>query len=178
MVIGGSHGHSCSLGSGRFTHYDPSCKKGSLGLNDLSVEALLVMIWPWSMNYLAHPEFIVKDPTGSRLSHGMSPWLTLGSFILGCYIHSAGGDVELAASRMISDYNTLPLQYHFVPLVFETLNPINNVGLDFITKLVPSHPCIWRIQRSMPSFQAPLSYDPVMLSHFQSTFIHARLDES
>lgn len=42
---------------------------------------------------------------------------------------------ELKASRKLSKYSPLQQQYHFLPAVFETLDPINNAGLTIITEL-------------------------------------------
>src|ERR1700733_11315782 len=48
---------------------------------------------------------------------------------------SAAGAAELAADRKCTKYQALAQIYHFIPLAFETLGPINSSGLLFITEL-------------------------------------------
>ena len=47
----------------------------------------------------------------------------------------AGGAAELAATRKHVKYSELEKRYIFVPVAVETLGPLNNEGLDFISEL-------------------------------------------
>ena len=60
---------------------------------------------------------------------------TLAASYLPSTSATAAGAAELAADRKCAKYNTLAQTYHFVPLAFETLGPINTSGLLFIAEL-------------------------------------------
>ena len=45
------------------------------------------------------------------------------------------GAAELAADRKLAKYNVLAQSYHFIPVAFETLGPINSSGHLFIAEL-------------------------------------------
>ena len=48
---------------------------------------------------------------------------------------TAGAAAERASTRKIDKYTELLSTYHFTPLAFETLGPINNEGLTFLSDL-------------------------------------------
>ena len=48
---------------------------------------------------------------------------------------SARGTAELAADNNITKYNNLSVGYSFVPLAFETLDPLNKDGDEFLNIL-------------------------------------------
>jgi len=47
----------------------------------------------------------------------------------------SGAAAELAANRKIAKYRQLTTSYHFVPVAFETMSPINSSGMELITEL-------------------------------------------
>src|SRR6218665_1055962 len=47
----------------------------------------------------------------------------------------AGAAAELAANRKIAKYTQLTTSYHFVPVAFETMGPINSSGMELIKEL-------------------------------------------
>jgi Reverse transcriptase (RNA-dependent DNA polymerase) len=132
----GSHGLSCSLGFGRHARHtninDIICR----GLNRAGIPA-------------------VKEPSGLTRSDGkrpdgqtLIPWrsgrallwdATVVNTVAASYIPAtaaeAGGAAELAAKRKHVKYSELEKRYIFVPVAVETLGPLNNEGLDFISEL-------------------------------------------
>jgi hypothetical protein len=48
---------------------------------------------------------------------------------------TAGAAAEKASDRKLDKYSQLSSTYFFVPLAFETLGPINNEGLTFLSDL-------------------------------------------
>ena len=48
---------------------------------------------------------------------------------------TAGAAAERASARKLDKYSELSTTYLFVPLAFETLGPINNEGLTFLSDL-------------------------------------------
>jgi len=47
----------------------------------------------------------------------------------------AGAAAELAANRKIAKYSQLTTSYHFVPVAFETMGPINSSGMELSKEL-------------------------------------------
>jgi len=79
-----------------------------------------------------------RDRMVSRLSHGRALFLDVAS-LASLYLPSTSimcvAAAELAADRKLDKYNVLAQSYHFVPVAFETLGPINSSGHLFITEL-------------------------------------------
>jgi len=132
----GSHGLSCTLGFGRIARHSV--------LNDLICRSLSKAGFP-----------SIKEPPGLLRSDGkrpdgltLIPWQagrsliwdatvidTLAASYLPATAATAGAAAEIAAERKNMKYNALLDSYTFIPLAFETLGPINNSGISFISDL-------------------------------------------
>jgi len=104
---------------------------------------------------------------------------TLAASYLQSTSASAAGAAELAAERKCAKYNTLAQTYHFVPLAFETLGPINSSGLLFITELGR---CLSRITGDTREISFLFQRIAIIIQRFnavafQSTFSPLDLDE-
>jgi len=67
--------------------------------------------------------------------HGHGHAVTLATSYLTITATTAGAAAEAAATRKLAKYQVLSNTHVFVPLAVETLGPINNIGLDFISDL-------------------------------------------
>ena len=132
----GEHGLSCSLGFGRVARHGV--------LNDLIYRALSKAGFP-----------SVKEPQGLLRSDGkrpdgitLIPWKagkslvwdatvvdTLAPSYLPASAIRAGAAACLAEDRKNLKYKAFLNTHVFVPIALETLGPINNEGLDFISDL-------------------------------------------
>jgi len=132
----GAHGLCCSLGPGRVARH--------ASLNDLICRGLIRAGIP-----------AVKEPPGLSRADGkrpdgltLIPWLrgraliwdaTVVDSLASSYLPSTSARgaaaAELAADRKLAKYNVLAQSYHFVPVAFETLGPINSSGHVFIAEL-------------------------------------------
>ena len=132
----GSHGLSCRLGPGRQARHAV--------LNDLICRGLIQAGIP-----------AVKEPPGLSRSDGkrpdgltLIPWrsgrcltwdVTVADTVAPSYLsttsNQTGGAAELAEARKNAKYIQLMQSYHFVPLAFETMGPINAKGLAFLADL-------------------------------------------
>jgi len=97
----------------------------------------------------------VKEPTGlsrsdGRRSDGLSllPWqtgkplswdVTVAATLADSYISatssSGGAAAEMEATRKMAKYVDLPASYLFQPVALETLGPINDSAVDFLSEL-------------------------------------------
>jgi hypothetical protein len=97
----------------------------------------------------------IKEPQGLLRSDGkrpdgltLIPWrdgrcatwdVTVTDTMATSYLHAtsrtAGSAAEAAASRKEDKYVDISTNYHFFPLAFETLGPINQRGCDFLSSL-------------------------------------------
>ena len=89
----------------------------------------------------------MKEPTGllrtdNKRPDGLTliPWqkgkpVTLADSYLADSAQSAGAAAELAATRKIAKYSTLPASHSFQPIALETHGPINHTSVDFMTDL-------------------------------------------
>src|SRR6218665_1963003 len=97
----------------------------------------------------------IKEPPGLSRTDGkrpdgltLIPWrgsrslvwdATIIDMVAPSYLHAtkavAVAAAELAATRRITKYDHLLESHQFVPVAFETLDPINNSGIDFIKDL-------------------------------------------
>jgi hypothetical protein len=136
VTADGSHGLSCGLGPGRIARHAV--------LNDLVSRSLTRAGVP-----------NIKEPPGLSRTDGkrpdgltLIPWskgrclvwdVTVTDTVAPSYLHStaitAGAAAEQAATRKDAKYSQLLAVYHFVPIAFETLGPINTTGLEFIKQL-------------------------------------------
>ena len=136
VTADGSHGLSCGLGPGRVARH--------AALNDLVSRSLTRAGFP-----------NIKEPPGLSRTDGrrpdgltLIPWrrgrglvwdATVIDTVAPSYLRltsaSAGAAAELASTRKNDKYGQLIATYHFVPLAFETMGPINNSGMDFIKDL-------------------------------------------
>jgi len=132
----GSHGLSCRLGPGRQARHAV--------LNDLICRGLIQAGIP-----------AVKEPPGLSRSDGkrpdgltLIPWrsgrcltwdVTVADTVAPSYLSTTsnqpGGAAELAEARKNAKYSQLMQSYHFVPLAFETMGPLNAKGLAFLADL-------------------------------------------
>ena len=132
----GSHGLSCRLGPGRVPRHSI--------LNDLIQRALVRAGIP-----------SIKEPAGLCRSDGkrpdgmtLIPWQagrslvwdatvadTLAPTYLSTTSLAAGAAAEAAAVRKTTKYQSLAATYTFLPIAFETLGPINQDALCFISEL-------------------------------------------
>ena len=48
---------------------------------------------------------------------------------------AAGGSAERAAEKKEEKYTELAVCYHFIPIAFETLGPVNSSGMEFIKSI-------------------------------------------
>ena len=132
----GEHGLSCSLGFGRMARHGV--------LNDLFYRALVKAGFP-----------ATKEPQGLLRSDGkrpdgitLIPWRagrglvwdatvvdTLAPSYLAASATRAGAAAGLAEERKNQKYTALLDTHVFIPIAMETLGPINNKGLDFISDL-------------------------------------------
>ena len=96
-----------------------------------------------------------KEPSGLLRSDGkrpdgltLIPWKngrcvtwditvidTLVQFYLPATSGSSGAAAEAAAERKMAKYGQLAQSYTFIPAAIETLGPINNAGLEFLSDL-------------------------------------------
>jgi hypothetical protein len=132
----GSHGLSCSLGFGRQARHST--------INDLVYRGL---------NRAGTPA--IKEPSGLARTDGkrpdgqtLIPWsngraliwdATVVDTLAASYVlenaTEAGRAAEKAATRKLSKYLDLQRTYLFVPLAVETMGPINNEGLAFVSEI-------------------------------------------
>ena len=129
MTAEGSHNLSCRLGPGSYAWYAV--------LNDLIWRGLTLAGIP-----------SVKKPQGMLRSYGkkpdgltLIPWrsghcltwdIIVADTVAPSYLATTsvrmGGAAELAEARKEAKYMQLMQSYHFVPLAFETMGPINTKG--------------------------------------------------
>src|SRR6218665_1260072 len=86
-----------------------------------------------------------KRPDGLTLIVRLIPWRACRSLVwdatdadtlAASYLtNTAGAAAETAATRKQEKYQELSSTHVFIPLALETLDPINNTGLDFISDL-------------------------------------------
>ena len=132
----GRHGLSCTQGFGRIARHNT--------LNDLIHRSLSKAGFP-----------SIKEPPGLLRTDGrrpdglsMIPWRagrhlvwdatvidTLAPSYVTATALTAGAAAETAAERKNSKYSALLNTHFFVPLAFETLGPVNDTGLHFISDL-------------------------------------------
>ena len=132
----GHHGLSCALGPGRLPRH--------ASLNDLIFRGLIRAGFPSTKE----PVGLVR--TDGRRPDGLTliPWRagrcliwdatvtdTLAASYLSDTSQTAGAAAENASARKLDKYKELSSKYLFVPLAFETLGPINNDGLTFLSEL-------------------------------------------
>ena len=58
-----------------------------------------------------------------------------GAILSASDIRASGAAAEAAAERKMAKYGQLAQSYTFIPVAFETLGPINNAGLEFLSDL-------------------------------------------
>ena len=132
----GHHGLSCIRGFGRQARHGV--------INDVIYRALTKAGYP-----------TVKEPPGLVRSDGkrpdgltLIPWragrslvwdATVADTLAASYLlntsTTAGAAAEAAATRKQAKYQELSNTHVFIPLALETLGPINNTGMDFISDL-------------------------------------------
>jgi hypothetical protein len=132
----GTHGLSCRSNPGRMSRHHH--------LNDIIHRAFSSCFVP-----------AIKEPSGLSRTDGkrpdgmtLIPWqggksllwdVTVVDTLANSYLASssalAGSAAESAANRKESKYSSLSTTYSFVPLAFETLGPINNKALEFLSAL-------------------------------------------
>jgi len=136
VLTDGHHGLSCALGPGRLPRH--------ASLNDLVFRGLVRAGYPSTKE----PAGLVR--TDGRRPDGLTliPWRagrcliwdatvtdTLAASYLPDTSQTAGAAAEKASDRKLDKYSQLSSTYFFVPLAFETLGPINNEGLTFLSDL-------------------------------------------
>ena len=136
VLADGHHGLSCALGPGRLPIH--------ASLNDLVFRGLVRAGYPSTKE----PANLVR--TDGRRPDGLTliPWrvgrcliwdATVTDILAASYLpdtsQTAGAAAEKASARKLDKYNQLSSTYLFVPLAFETLGPINNEGLTFLSDL-------------------------------------------
>jgi len=90
---------------------------------------------------------------------------TLAASYLPSTSGAAAGAAELAADRKCAKYNVLAKTYHLVPLVCETLGPINNSGYTIqMHHRVGTLSILFnrRHERNQPSLSAHLHHRPTL----------------
>ena len=132
----GTHGLCCKKASGRMSRHQ--------FINDIIYRA---------SNKAGVPA--IKEPTGLIRTDGkrpdgltLYPWrdgrnlawdVTVIDTFAASYITSsavrAGGAAEIAARRKTDKYASLPKNYEFCPIAFETMGPANEAACDFISAL-------------------------------------------
>ena len=132
----GTHGLACGRSAGRSARHH--------ALNDL--------VWR-ALGRAGVPS--IKEPNGLLRADGKRPdgltqipWLagrsmtwdvtvtdTLADSYLATTSTTAGAAAEGAASRKEAKYQTLARSHIFIPLAFETMGPINEKGISFVSEL-------------------------------------------
>jgi hypothetical protein len=72
---------------------------------------------------------------GKPLTWDVTVISTLADSYLQASARSAGGAAEIAASRKESKYASLPLEYTFQPVAFETHGSLNTSASEFLSEL-------------------------------------------
>src|SRR6218665_2407609 len=133
VTADGSHGLSCGLGPVRDARH-----------------AYLTDIISRSLTLAGVPN--MKEPPGISRTDGkhpdgltLIPWqggrwdATVTDTVAPSYLPQtssvAGAAAELAANRKIAKYSQLTKSYHFLPVAFETMGPINSSGMELIKEL-------------------------------------------
>jgi len=132
----GTHGLSCKKGTGRMSRHQL--------INDITFRAATKAGVP-----------VIKEPAGLSRTDGkrpdgvtLFPWRegrslawdvtvidTFAASYLTASADHAGGAAEIAAKRKTIKYSSLPTNYEFCPIAFETMGPINEEGCDFISAI-------------------------------------------
>jgi len=73
--------------------------------------------------------------TGKPLSWDVAVAATLAVSYISATSSSGGAAAELAATRKMTKYADLPASYLFQPVALETLGPINDSAVDFLSEL-------------------------------------------
>lgn len=132
----GSHGMACSLAFGRQARHS--------SLNDIVLRNLIRAGIPSIREPAGLTRLDGKRPDGQTLI----PWSSGRSLIwdvtvidtfaasyLSVTSAVAGGAAELAATRKKTKYAELQNRYDFTPIAIETMGPLDQEGLAFITEL-------------------------------------------
>ena len=73
--------------------------------------------------------------TGKPLSWDVTVAATLADSYISATSSTGGAAAELAATRKMAKYADLPASYLFQPVALETLGPINDSAVDFLSEL-------------------------------------------
>ena len=132
----GAHSLSCRRSSGRILRHN--------ALNDLIRRALARADVPSTLEPAGLTRVDGKRPDGLTLV----PWkggrsavwdVTVTDTLAPSYVHAttltSGAAAESAAARKQSKYEALTSAYIVIPIAFETLGPINELGASFINEI-------------------------------------------